>query len=87
MLLRSSALDRITRGEISVVYRRWRKPTVRTGGTLRTAVGILNMLDVRESERLDSARETEQSSGSRWNTRVQTRGSRSGSAISCRMPS
>ena len=47
-MLRSSALDRITRGEISVVYRRWRKPTVRTGGTLRTAVGVLNMLDVRE---------------------------------------
>ena len=48
MLLRSSVLDRIKRGEISVVYRRWRKPTVRSGGTLRTAVGVLNILDVTE---------------------------------------
>ena len=48
MLLRSSVLDRIKRGEISVVYRRWRKPTVRSGGTLRTAVGVLNILAVTE---------------------------------------
>lgn len=48
MLLRRSVLDRVTRGEISVVYRRWRKPTVRSGGTLRTAVGVLNILDVSE---------------------------------------
>ena len=48
MLLRRAVLNRITRSEISVVYRRWRKPTVRSGGTLRTAVGVLNILDVRE---------------------------------------
>jgi len=48
MLLRSSVLDRIRRGEISVVYRRWRKPTVKSGGTLRTAVAVLNILDVTE---------------------------------------
>ena len=50
MLLRSSVLDRIKRGEISVVYRRWRKPTVKSGGTLRTAVGVLNILEVTEVE-------------------------------------
>ena len=47
MLLPRSVLNRITRSEISVVYRRWRKPTVKSGGTLRTAVGVLNILDVR----------------------------------------
>ena len=48
MLLQKAVLNRITRNEISVVYRRWRKPTVRSGGTLRTAVGVLNILAVRE---------------------------------------
>lgn len=47
MLLRTAVLTRIKKGEISLVFRRWRKPTVRTGGTLRTAVGVLNILDVR----------------------------------------
>ena len=41
-------LERITRGEISVVFRRWRRPTVRSGGTLQTAVGVLNIVDVGE---------------------------------------
>ena len=48
MLLGMSVLDRIRRGEISLVFRRWRKPTVRSGGTLKTAIGVLSILDVRE---------------------------------------
>ena len=46
MLLRMADLERIVRGEIALVFRRWRRPTVRTGGTLRTAVGVLRILDV-----------------------------------------
>lgn len=46
MLLRMAALERIARGEVSLVFRRWRRPTVRAGGTLRTAVGMLRILDV-----------------------------------------
>ena len=46
MLLRTADLERIVRGEITLVFRRWRRPTVRSGGTLRTAVGILRILDV-----------------------------------------
>ncbi|MCY4658751.1 MAG: hypothetical protein OXF93_02930 [Acidobacteria bacterium] len=46
MLLRMAVLERIVRGEISLVFRRWRRPTVRTGGSLRTAVGVLRILDV-----------------------------------------
>ena len=47
-MLRRSVLDRIKSGEISLVFRRWRKPTVRSGGTLRTTIGVLSILDVRE---------------------------------------
>ena len=46
MLLRTAVLERIVRGEVSLVFRRWRRPTVRAGGTLRTALGVLRILDV-----------------------------------------
>ena len=46
MLLRAAVLERIVRGEISMVFRRWRRPTVRAGGTLRTALGVLRILEV-----------------------------------------
>ena len=41
-----AVLERIVSGEISLVFRRWRKPTVRSGGSLRTALGVLRILDV-----------------------------------------
>ena len=46
MLLRTAALDRIVRGEVSLVFRRWRRPTVRTGGSLRTTLGVLRIVQV-----------------------------------------
>ena len=46
MLLRTAVLERIVSGEVSLVFRRWRRPTVRAGGTLRTALGVLRILDV-----------------------------------------
>lgn len=46
MLLRMAVLERIVRGEVSLVFRRWRRPTVRSGGSLRTALGVLRILDV-----------------------------------------
>lgn len=46
MLLRTAALERIVRGEVSLVFRRWRRPTVRTGGSLRTALGVLHIIEV-----------------------------------------
>jgi hypothetical protein len=48
MLLRTAVLSRTKQGEISLVFRRWRRPTVRSGGTLRTAIGLLNITDVAE---------------------------------------
>ena len=53
MLLRTAVLERIVRGEISLVFRRWRRPTVRTGGTLRTGLGVLRILDVAAVEESD----------------------------------
>jgi len=46
VLLRMAVLERIVGGEASLVFRRWRRPTVRAGGTLRTALGVLRILDV-----------------------------------------
>lgn len=53
MLLRRAVLARIVSGEVSLAFRRWRQPTVRAGGSLRTALGVLRILDVavvREAE-------------------------------------
>ena len=46
MLLRTAVLERIVRKEVSLVFRRWRRPTIRTGGSLHTAVGVLRILEV-----------------------------------------
>ena len=53
MLLRTAVLERIVRGEISLVFRCWKRPTVRTGGSLRTALGVLHILDVSAVEESD----------------------------------
>ncbi len=41
MLLRLDHLDCIVAGEVDIVYRLWRKPTVKAGGRLRTPRGEL----------------------------------------------
>jgi hypothetical protein len=41
MLLTLVVLNKIVAGEISLVFRRWSKPTVKEGGRLRTGVGEL----------------------------------------------
>lgn len=41
-----AVLERIISGDVSLVFRRWRRPTVRSGGSLRTALGVLRILDV-----------------------------------------
>ncbi len=53
MLLRTAALELIVRGEVSLVFRRWRRPTVRTGGRLRTALGVLHIVEVAAVEESD----------------------------------
>ena len=41
MLLKRDLLEQIKAGEVDLIFRRWSKPTVRAGGTLKTKVGIL----------------------------------------------
>ena len=41
MLLKRETLERIAAGEITLAFRRWKRPTVRAGGRLRTAIGEL----------------------------------------------
>src|ERR1043165_10714 len=41
MLIRQNVLERIRDGEVALAFRRWRRPTVSAGGTVKTAVGVL----------------------------------------------
>ena len=47
MLFRQDALDGIREGRITLAFRRWRRPTVRTGGTLMLPIGQLQIVEVR----------------------------------------
>jgi len=46
VLIKRVVLDQIIDGHISLIFRKWRKPTVKAGGQLRTAVGMLNIVAV-----------------------------------------
>lgn len=53
MLFKQRFLSGIRDGRITLAFRRWTLPSVRAGGTLRTAVGVLTIETVkpiRESE-------------------------------------
>jgi hypothetical protein len=41
MLFNRRALDGIAAGEIDLAFRRWKRPTVKAGGTLRTRAGVI----------------------------------------------
>ena len=41
MLIKQIVLDGITAGTITLVFRRWKRPTVKPGGTLLTKAGLL----------------------------------------------
>jgi hypothetical protein len=46
MLIRAADLDAIRLGDVTLAFRRWRRPTVRSGGTLLTAAGQLRIVSV-----------------------------------------
>src|SRR5262245_20600393 len=48
MIFRQRFLDGIRDGTITLAFRRWRRPSVRAGGTLLTAVGQLEIVSVDE---------------------------------------
>ena len=41
MLFKQATLGDIAAGKVTLAFRRWRRPTVRAGGTLTTPVGVL----------------------------------------------
>ena len=53
MLFPMKVLDLIESGEVSVAFRSWKRPTVRSGGTLHTAIGLLRIDEVTAIERDD----------------------------------
>ncbi len=50
MLIKNVVLERIANGEIDTLFRRQKRPTVKTGGTLRTAIGMLDIVSVEQIE-------------------------------------
>ncbi|WP_104664623.1 hypothetical protein [Ensifer adhaerens] len=50
MLLRQNVLASIASGDVTLAFRRWTKPTVKAGGRLRTAIGVLAIDAVDEIE-------------------------------------
>ncbi len=54
MLLKIRDLEGIAAGRISLAFRRWKRPTVKAGGQLRTAIGILaiDAVDAVEESRI-----------------------------------
>ena len=43
MLLKLAVLEAIARGDIDLQFRRWTRPSVRAGGTLKTKLGVLHI--------------------------------------------
>jgi len=43
MLLKHEVLEAIRRGEVDLQFRRWTRPTVKPGGTLKTKLGVLRI--------------------------------------------
>ena len=48
MLIKLEVLEAIKRGEITLQFRRWTRPTVKAGGTLKTKIGLLKIGDIRD---------------------------------------
>ena len=48
MLFRQDSLDGIRDGRITLAFRRWRRPTVKTGGTLLLPIGQIQIVEVRQ---------------------------------------
>lgn len=43
MLIKREVLEAIQRGEIDLQFRRWSRPTVKPGGTLKTKIGLMSI--------------------------------------------
>jgi hypothetical protein len=61
MLFKRDTLKRIEAGQVTAAFRRWRRPSVKAGGTLKTAVGLLRIdsVEVIEPKSVTDARAVE----------------------------
>lgn len=50
MLFKQSSLDKIVRKEVTLAFRRWKRPTVKAGGRVRTASGVVRIGDITISD-------------------------------------
>ena len=46
MLLKLALLEDIKAGKVDVIFRRWNRPTVKSGGTLKTKLGLLSIKSI-----------------------------------------
>ncbi|MEL6382678.1 MAG: ASCH domain-containing protein [Cyanobacteria bacterium J06626_18] len=46
MLIQAAILEQIKSGKVTLAFRRWQRPTVKTGSTLKTAIGVLAIQSV-----------------------------------------
>ena len=46
MLIRMQVLEQIKSGQVSLAFRKWRRATVKSGGTLKTPLGVLSIKKV-----------------------------------------
>lgn len=53
MLIKLDVLEAIRRGEITLQFRRWTRPSVKAGGTLKTKVGLLSIGSITEMSPAD----------------------------------
>jgi hypothetical protein len=54
MLIKTAILEQIKNGNISIIFRRWKKPGVKAGGTQMTQIGVLaiDSVDVLSEEQI-----------------------------------
>jgi hypothetical protein len=53
MLLKRELLEQIRAGKVDLVFRRWSRPSVKAGGTLKTVLGVLSIGDITDMDPAD----------------------------------
>jgi hypothetical protein len=65
MLLKLELLEDIKAGKVDLVFRRWSRPSVKAGGTLKTKVGLLRIGDITDMDPADVTEADAQRAGFR----------------------
>ena len=53
MLLKLELLEKIKAGDVDLVFRRWSRPSVKPGGTLKTRLGTLSVGRIDDMDPID----------------------------------